>query len=980
GYFSNGLIVTYMEMYLVNQTNPSGEIIDETNPIRSDQNITIRFDVTNIGGTISSVWIIVWKTVASAGNILWQGVMSLIGGIWQVQVPVNASYPAYVNYTVFANDTANRTTQAEGNFITFGKNISACGILNSANTTYYLTNNITSVLTCLNVTANNVTIDGKGYWITYGTAGTDYTYGIVVDNFNFTVIKNARITEYETTGSYRYGIYFNKASNGSISNSMINTSGTSSYGIYLFTRSNFNSIFNNTINTSANYANNIYINLNSNSNNIANNTISGQGSVMAGVQMASSSLNTLYNNSITVTGTSNSYGVSDAADSNNIINNIIKTSSTENVAGPGIYVQGNTNNVTGNIVTTIRDYGIEIYQGTLNNISNNQVNSSRSNSYTIYGTTIAHHNNTIGPDNLAEGKPVNYTFNAANLVINNTDYTRYGEVMFGYSRNITIMNSNFSNDGLNLFNTSISNISNNMINTSKGYGILLLSSSDFNNITNNVINTSEKYGHGIYLSTNPKGNIIDGNKVNVFSKGNLGDCILLDSSTDNIIERNQLQNPNGQGKVIEIISDSSRNLITNNSMMSLYGSGVYLESSSNNAFVDNDITTNYAYSSGFSLNWDVTNITIDRLRVKATGSALEVNGVVNFTLSNSILNVTNETTGAALILSEWEAGGIWNFTNVTFNHSRIAWTEVATGTLNVKWYLDAYANYSDGSPAAGAHISAWYNKTSPIFDAVTDSNGVIPHQALMGYSQNGSDAATNINYYSNYTFNASSPPYINLSQELDMSTNRHIFFTFIKPAVVNQTNPSGQIVNATNTIFANQNLTIRVNATGIGETISTVWIIVWQTVASAGNILWQGLMSLIGGLWQVQVPVNESYPTYANYTVFVNDSTNHTVQTEGNFIVNGISLTGCRELSQANTTYILASNVSSDNTCFNITAWNVTLDCRGYTIDFANSKTDEGYGFGVISYENDTTIKNCNISRDSNIGRYACGIFLLNSS
>ncbi|MCX6707355.1 MAG: hypothetical protein NT001_04420, partial [Candidatus Woesearchaeota archaeon] len=196
----------------------------------------------------------------------------------------------------------------------------------------------------------------------------------------------------------------------------------------------------------------------------------------------------------------------------------------------------------------------------------------------------------------------------------------------------------------------------------------------------------------------------------------------------------------------------------------------------------------------------------------------------------------------------------------------------------------------------------------------------------------------------------------------------------------NQTNPAGEIVNETNTIFAHQNLTIRVNATGIGETINTVWIIIWETVASAGNILWQGLMSLIGGLWQVQVPVNESYPTYVNYTVFVNDSMNHTVQTEGNFIVNGISLTSCRELSQANTTYILASNVSSDSTCFNITAWNVTLDCMGYTIDFANSKTDDGYGFGVISYENDTTIKNCNISRDSSVGRYACGISLLNSS
>ncbi|MCX6706972.1 MAG: right-handed parallel beta-helix repeat-containing protein [Candidatus Woesearchaeota archaeon] len=609
GYFSNGLIVTYMEMYLVNQTNPSGEIIDETNPIRSDQNLTIRFDVTNIGGSISSVWIIIWQTVASAGNILWQGVMSLIGGLWQVQVPVNASYPTYVNYTVFANDTANRTTQTEGNFITFGKNISACGILNSANTTYYLTNNITSVLTCLNVTANNVTIDGNGYWITYGTAGTANTYGIVVDNFNFTVIKNARITEGKSTGSYKSGIYFNKSSNGSISNSLIIASTSYSYGIYLFTRSNFNTIFNNTINSSGNYGHNIYIYSNSNSNNIEKNTMYGKNNQIYTIYMLSSTLNTVYNNTVIFTSSLQlGYGIGSDANSNVIKNNTINAS-----GNLGIYIHGNTNNATGNIVTTTTAYGIEIYQGTLNNISNNQVNSSQSSSYAIYGTTLANHNNTIGPDNLAEGKPVNYTFNASNLVINNTDYTNYGEVMFGYSRNITIMNSNFSDDSLNLFNTSISNISNNMINTSNGYGIHLFSSSNYNNITNNVINTSGSGGYAIYLSTNPKGNIIDGNKIK--TSGGSAHCVFLTSTTtDSIVERNQLISASS-GYGMSISGSSVRNLITNNSITGTTGVGIYL-SSSHNAFVDNDITTTTAF--GLDLENAMVNITMDKLRVTTT--------------------------------------------------------------------------------------------------------------------------------------------------------------------------------------------------------------------------------------------------------------------------------------------------------------------------------------------------------------------------
>ncbi|MCX6706817.1 MAG: hypothetical protein NT001_01605, partial [Candidatus Woesearchaeota archaeon] len=364
--------ISQILLAFVNQTNPAGQTINETNSIRSDQNLTIMVNATNVGGSISSVWIIIWQTVASAGNILWQGLLSLIGGLWQVQVPVNSSYPTYVNYTVFVNDSMNNTVQIKGNFTTFGKNISACGILNSANTEYYLTNNITSAGTCLNVTANNVTIDGNGYWITYGTAGTDYTYGIVVDNFNFTVVKNARITEGATTGLYKSGIYFNKSSNGSIFNNMINTSGSQHDGIYLFTMSDFNSVFNNTINItgpSSETNGNIHISSNSNSNNIANNTILNKAVVTNGVLIELySASNTLYNNKITMTGTTNSVsGMNIQTDSNrNLIknNSILITSSGS--ADSGIlflmFFEYNTNNtlVDNDITATGTAYGLRI--------------------------------------------------------------------------------------------------------------------------------------------------------------------------------------------------------------------------------------------------------------------------------------------------------------------------------------------------------------------------------------------------------------------------------------------------------------------------------------------------------------------------------------------------------------------------------------------------------------------------------------------
>ncbi|MCX6706973.1 MAG: PQQ-binding-like beta-propeller repeat protein, partial [Candidatus Woesearchaeota archaeon] len=311
-----------------------------------------------------------------------------------------------------------------------------------------------------------------------------------------------------------------------------------------------------------------------------------------------------------------------------------------------------------------------------------------------------------------------------------------------------------------------------------------------------------------------------------------------------------------------------------------------------------------------------------------------VDSLTNLTVNNSVLN---SSTGFSFRLNAGTGWGIWNFTNVTFN--RTTWPAGATGTLNVKWYLDAYANYSNSSPAVGVHISAWDNvtPTTPIFDAVTDGSGVIPQQVIMGYKQNGSTAISNITYYSNYTFNASVNLYTNLSQTQNMSTNRFLYFFFnntpptnvslVNPSngnatlsnrtpffnwtaatdfdgdnitytinitqqtcpdvlaagltgtnytpasdlcidslfnwtvtaydgkensapsakwnftiastisllFINQTTPSGEMINETNPIFANKNLTIRVNVTNVGASISSVWIIIWQIVASALN-------------------------------------------------------------------------------------------------------------------------------------------------
>jgi parallel beta-helix repeat protein len=89
-----------------------------------------------------------------------------------------------------------------------------------------------------------------------------------------------------------------------------------------------------------------------------------------------------------------------------------------------------------------------------------------------------------------------------------------------------------------------------------------------------------------------------------------------------------------------------------------------------------------------------------------------------------------------------------------------------------------------------------------------------------------------------------------------------------------------------------------------------------------------------------------------------------------------IDINSCQNITSPGT-YILTQDVSSDGTCFNIQANNVTLDCQGHTIYYANSLT--GYGMNITGY-NFTTIKNCKIQQVNSDVWYVCGIYLKSSS
>ncbi|MCK5176108.1 MAG: right-handed parallel beta-helix repeat-containing protein, partial [Candidatus Aenigmarchaeota archaeon] len=78
------------------------------------------------------------------------------------------------------------------------------------------------------------------------------------------------------------------------------------------------------------------------------------------------------------------------------------------------------------------------------------------------------------------------------------------------------------------------------------------------------------------------------------------------------------------------------------------------------------------------------------------------------------------------------------------------------------------------------------------------------------------------------------------------------------------------------------------------------------------------------------------------------------------FGVSAETISGCSVLDKQDTAYYLISDIidSSENTCINITAENVTIDCQNHIVDGINTADT----YGIYTNQDDTTISNCQLS------------------
>jgi len=75
-------------------------------------------------------------------------------------------------------------------------------------------------------------------------------------------------------------------------------------------------------------------------------------------------------------------------------------------------------------------------------------------------------------------------------------------------------------------------------------------------------------------------------------------------------------------------------------------------------------------------------------------------------------------------------------------------------------------------------------------------------------------------------------------------------------------------------------------------------------------------------------------------------------------------VSGCGSLDSENGVYLLEGDTEAAQTCFIVSANNITLDCQGHRINYSVS----GEGYGVYSSANFTTIRNCFIADGNSTG------------
>ena len=823
---------------------------------------------------------------------------------------INATKLGYSRDWHYYNVSATKNNLKDVFTLNSETNIIACRVLDQANTVYTQTANIeNNGLTgpCINITAQNVTLDCDGYYI----KSTSNVAGIYSNQINST-IKNCNIS---MGGAAGYGIYLDRANYSYVFGNILNDQYA---GLELWFVDN-TTIENNTVNLNYRGMEIIY----SANNTIVDNTV--YSSDTWGIRIYGNN-NVLVDNNIWDC-TSNIYGCLyfSGSASNNIIsggiinksdshlillrdgskNNIFRDiqlyDSTEAAVNVTIYSE---NNVFDNL-TIVSDSDVAgIYSNQINTtIMNSNISmgagwdgrgiylDGANNSYVYdnilneqgFGVRLEYTTNTRIEDNIANKNTVTgISINAEsnnNVIINNTaNSNQYGVYLFTSDNNTLVDNTANLNWLYGIAITSSSsnnNLTDNMVNSNR-FAFVLTGSSNNNILTNNNIwncTASSASDSCMYIS-NADNNTISGGIINLSenylihllgSENNLFANIQLYNSTNHAVnvsnsENNVFDNLTilSESNKAGIYSDSVNTTIMNSniSMGSAGGYGIHIDGADESNIYNNLLNGQqrgiYLYQSSFNL---VANTTVD--------SNTQYGIYIDWG-DHNLIKDSSFTNSGSLDLNINSASINNTFLNVTYS---IADEYVCLFSCELirKWYYQANVSDENGNAIEAANISAYNVSDDWQFSLMTKSNGLTNITEIIDYINNGGTRG----YYSNYTINTTNGT-INESHQLNVSAE--VVNGIILDQIVIQAKSVAATlsINLSSGIYFNISSLPAVNASATGNRglVETLYNITIDATGTTADLYVKGDTNLTeeGGLYKIllfneKVSYNISDPT-----------------------------------------------------------------------------------------------------------------------
>jgi len=830
-------------MTLINITGITGALVTPTNPVLSGDNATFYINLTT-DTAVDKVWVVVWQTIASAGNILWQGFLSLISGtllegVWSIQVPVNNSFPGIVNYTIYANDTLANIVNISGNF-----SANRDPIITNVNITPYTlyTNNYPSAMWSYSDPDSDSQNRSVYTWYINGTeAWRD----------------NSLVAYWDLDGNINERIY---GDTGTFNSAPINSSGKIKQS-YLFDGSND------------------YIN---NGNSVQLNFTTGTDITYSAwiKPIGLSALRGIVGNLNPISGTY--YGSSLSINAGWI--------GVYMGDGSGTYTLCNSNSVLSanswqHITYTYNDNfnsTLIYYNGELSkNCSGTrliQMHNGSSNDVWVSGLWAKFYNDYYFNGSIDEVKIWNRSLTAAEIK-QEYEMMKYGEAVnppvalwhFDEGQGNVVKDAVGGNDGTRTGHVNWTNAS--------------------------KFNTAVSFdGNGDYISV-PDNSVLDiTNTISISTwikhSGNTAgyETILAKRGTSTNYETYLHTSTRKFGFYAGgsiVTSNISLPLnewhhvvsVTNSTTTVFYLDGIRNGTTSIGigAINNNDLTIG-TYGAEY-FNGSIDEVAIWNRDLSAT----EISDLYNLTrpLYSLDESVINKNTTVKLMIEpydNYQFGTAVNSSQITINNSLPFIGNVTLNPAvvnNTVEFMYATWDYTDIDNDPEITTYTWYinNTIAMQFNSTTGHN--MTNLTLPYYLSAGSNITLGLTPFDGYNYGA------------QVNSTRMVYdVTPLNISIINATDLVGMLITPLNPVETGTNATLYINISS-DTPIDRVWVIVWQTIAEAGDILWQGFLRLVSGtIWAADIPVDDSFGSITNYTVYANDTWGNLANISGNFTVN----------------------------------------------------------------------------------------------